>query len=44
MHPYVRMQWNRISWGKDFILDELQLTEKPDSRIKKTKIKPRLEV
>jgi hypothetical protein len=44
MYPYVRINWNAISWGKDFILDELQPIEKPDSRIKRIEIKLRLEV
>jgi hypothetical protein len=37
------MHWNTISLGKDFILDELQPIEKPDSRIKRIEIKPRLQ-
>jgi hypothetical protein len=37
------MHGNKISRGKDFILDESQPIEKPDSRIKKIEIKPRLD-
>jgi hypothetical protein len=43
MYPYVRIHANKISRGKDFILDESQPTEKPDRRIQKIEIKPRLE-
>jgi hypothetical protein len=43
MYPDARIDGNKISRGKDFTEDESQPIEKPDSRIKKIEIKPRLE-